>query len=41
LKGAEVVVELAPLPDDETTVHGTGMMTEKIIVDPIAGEPPS
>jgi hypothetical protein len=39
LKGAEVVAECAPsLPSSEMTVHGTGMTTEEIIVDPIAVE---
>ncbi len=38
LKGAEVVAEIAPLPSGEITVQETGVMTEEIIVDPIAVE---
>jgi hypothetical protein len=38
LKGAEVVVELTPLPSVEMTVLGMGMTTEEIIVDPIVVE---
>jgi hypothetical protein len=41
LKGAEVVVECAPLPGGEITVHGMGITTKKIIVDPIDVEVPS
>jgi hypothetical protein len=35
LKGADVVAELATFPRGEMTLHGTGMMTEAIIFDPI------
>jgi hypothetical protein len=41
LKGANVVAELTLLVGGEMTVHKTGMMTEGIIVDPIAMEQPS
>jgi hypothetical protein len=41
LKGIEVVAECTPLPGGEMTMHGTGMMTEDIIVDPIIVEVPS
>jgi hypothetical protein len=36
LKSAEVVAEIAPLPDDEITVRETGVTIEEILVDPIA-----
>jgi hypothetical protein len=38
LNGAEVVAECEPLSGGEMIVHGMGMMTEEIIVDPIAVE---
>jgi hypothetical protein len=40
LKGVDVVVECAPLPDNEIIVHMPGMTMEEIIVDPIAVEVP-
>jgi hypothetical protein len=41
LKGADVVAEIAPLSIGEINVHETGVMTEEIVVDPIAVEHPS
>jgi hypothetical protein len=38
LKGAEVVVEVAPLPSGEMTVQEMGVTTEEIVVDHIAVE---
>jgi hypothetical protein len=38
LKGAEVVAEIVPLPSGEITVQEMSVMTEEIIVDPIAVE---
>jgi hypothetical protein len=38
LNGAELVAEIAPLPSGEISVQETGVMTEEIIVDPIAVE---
>jgi hypothetical protein len=38
LKAAEVVAEVVPLPGGEMTVHGTGMMTEEVIANPIVME---
>jgi hypothetical protein len=38
LKGVQVVAECTPLPGGEMTVHGMGMTTEEIIVDPIVVE---
>jgi hypothetical protein len=36
LKGAEVAVEIVPLPGGEITVQETGVTIEEIVVDPIA-----
>jgi hypothetical protein len=41
LKGAKVVAEYTLLPSGEMTVHGMGITTKEIIVDPIAVEVPS
>jgi hypothetical protein len=41
LKGAEVVVEISLLPDDEIIVHETGVTTEETIAGPIVVEQPS
>jgi hypothetical protein len=41
LKGVEVVAEIAPLLGGETTKQDTGVMTEVIVVDPIAVEQPT
>jgi hypothetical protein len=38
LNGAELVAEIAPLPSGEISVQETGVMTEEIVVDPIAVE---
>jgi hypothetical protein len=38
LKGAEIVAEIALLPGGEVTVKETGVTTEEIVDDPIAGE---
>jgi hypothetical protein len=38
LKGVEVVAEIAPLPNAEIIVQETGVITEEIVVDPIAVE---
>jgi hypothetical protein len=38
LKGAEVVVEIAPLAVGEVNVHETGVTTEETIADPIVVE---
>jgi hypothetical protein len=41
LKGAEVVVEIAPLPSGETAVEETGVTTKEIVANPIAVEQPT
>jgi hypothetical protein len=41
LKGAEVVAEMALLPDGEMSVHETGITTEETIANPIVVEQPS
>jgi hypothetical protein len=41
LKGAQVVVEIAPLPGGEITVHETSVMTEETIANPIVVEQPT
>jgi hypothetical protein len=41
LKGAEVVMKIASLPDGETTVQETGVTKEDIVVDPIKVEQPT
>jgi hypothetical protein len=41
LKGAEVIVEIAPLSDGEITVREMGLTTEEIIANPIAVKQPS
>jgi hypothetical protein len=38
LKGAKVVVEIAPLPVGEINVHDTSVMIEEIIAGPIVVE---
>jgi hypothetical protein len=38
LNGAELVAEIALLPSGEISVQETGVMTEEIVVDPIAVE---
>jgi hypothetical protein len=41
LKGAEVVVEIAPLPGGKINVQEIDITTEEIVVDPIAVEQPT
>jgi hypothetical protein len=38
LKGADVVIEMAPLSGGEIIVHEMGVMIEETIADPIAVE---